>query len=86
MALDYRKQNGVTVLSFSPHCSHTPQPLDVSVYGPLKTYVNRACDARVTNHPDHTLTIYDIPGIVNSSLHLVSSLGNIKAGFRNLSL
>jgi hypothetical protein len=39
-------------------------------------------DAWVTNHPVHTLTIYDIPGIVNSSLHLAASPGNIKAGFR----
>ena len=50
-ALDYRKQNGVTVLSFSQHCSHKLQLLDVSVYGPLKTYENRACDAWITNHP-----------------------------------
>ena len=44
--------------------------------------MNRACDAWVTNHPDHTLTIYDISGIVNLSLHLATSPGNIKAGFR----
>lgn len=81
-ALDYCKQNGVTVLTFPPHCSHKLQPLDVSVYGPLKTYVNRACDAWVTNHPGQTMTIYDIPGIVNSSLHLAVSPGNIKSGFQ----
>jgi len=28
------------------------------------------------------MTIYDIPGIVNSSLHLAASPGNIKAGFQ----
>jgi len=32
------------------------------------------------------MTIYDIPGIVKSSLYLAVSPGNIKAGFRNLSL
>ena len=36
VALDYRKQNGVTVLFFSSDCSHTLQLLDVSVYGPLR--------------------------------------------------
>ncbi|CAH2016563.1 unnamed protein product [Acanthoscelides obtectus] len=35
-SLDYLKENGVTVLSFPPHCSHKLQPLDRSVYGPLK--------------------------------------------------
>jgi hypothetical protein len=28
------------------------------------------------------MTIYDIPGIFNSSLHLAASPGNIKAGFQ----
>jgi hypothetical protein len=69
--LDYCKQNGVTLLSFPPHCSHKLQPLDVSVCGPLKTYC--ACDAWVTYHPGHTLTVYDIPVIVNSFLHLAAS-------------
>jgi len=80
-ALDYCKQNGVSVLLFPPHCSNKHQHVDVSVYGQLKTCVNRACGAWVTNHPGHTMTIYDIPGIVNSSLHLAASPGNIKAGF-----
>jgi hypothetical protein len=79
--LGYCKQNGVTVLTFLHHCNHKPQPLDGSVYGPLKTYVNRAYDAWVTNHPGQTMTIYDLPGIVNSSLHLAASPVNIKSGF-----
>ncbi|KAF2902807.1 hypothetical protein ILUMI_03378 [Ignelater luminosus] len=35
-ALDYFKANGVTVLPFPPHCRRKLQPLDRSVYGPLK--------------------------------------------------
>ena len=80
-ALDYCKENGVTVLSFPPHCSHKLQPLDRSVFGPLKTYVNRACDAWITNHPGQTMTIYDLPGIVNMSLNSAATPANIKAGF-----
>lgn len=77
--LDHWKRIAVTVLSFPPHYTHKLQILDVSVYRPLKMYVNRACDAWLANHPGHTMTIYDIPGIVNSSLHLAASPGNIKA-------
>jgi hypothetical protein len=82
LALDYCKENGVTVLFFSPHCSPIFQPLYVSVYGSLKTYKNRACDAWVTNHLGYTKIIYDIPCIVNLSLHLTASPGHIKAGFQ----
>ena len=67
---------------FPPHCSHKLQIMDVYVYGPLKTYANLACDAWVTNHPGHTMTIYHTPGIVNSSFNLVASPGNTKAGFQ----
>jgi len=44
--------------------------------------MNHACDAWVTNRPSHKMTIYDIPGIVNLSLHLTPSPGNINAGFQ----
>lgn len=81
-ALNYCKDNGVTVLSFPPHCSQELQPLDRSVYDPLKKYINSACDAWITNHPGCTITICDIPGIVNSCLHVAASPANIKAGFQ----
>uniref|UniRef100_H2YFC2 DDE-1 domain-containing protein n=1 Tax=Ciona savignyi TaxID=51511 RepID=H2YFC2_CIOSA len=37
------RDNGVRIVTFPPHCSHRLQPLDVSVYGPFKTYYNAAC-------------------------------------------
>lgn len=80
--LTYCKDNGVTVLSFPPHCSHKLQPLDRSVYGPLKKYVNSACDAWMTNNPGRTMTIYDIPGIVSTALPLAATPNNIISGFR----
>jgi hypothetical protein len=79
--LDYCKENGVTVLSFPPHCSHKLQPLDKTVYGPLKTYVSRACDVWITNHPGKKLTIYDLPGLANMYLNFAATRANIKAGF-----
>lgn len=80
--LDFCKDNGITVLSFPPHCSHRLQPLDVSVYGPLKKYVNRACDSWMTTHPGSTMTIYDIPNVVSTSFPLAVTPANILAGFR----
>jgi hypothetical protein len=80
-AFDYCKKNAVTFLAFPPHSSHKLQPLDRSVSGPLKTYVIRACDAWITNHPGQTMTIYDLPGIVNISVNSIATPANIKAGF-----
>ncbi|XP_065674152.1 uncharacterized protein LOC136091095 [Hydra vulgaris] len=46
--LDFCKENGITLLFFPAHCSHKLQPLDRSVYGPFKKFVNSACDAWAT--------------------------------------
>ncbi|KAB0797555.1 hypothetical protein PPYR_08548 [Photinus pyralis] len=49
--LNYAKNNGLVMLSFPPHCSHRLQPLDRSVYGPFKKYVNSVSDSWMINHP-----------------------------------
>jgi hypothetical protein len=80
--LNLCKDNGITMLSFPPHCSHKLQPLDRTVYGPFKKYVNNACDSWMKTNPGKTMTIYDIPAIVAKALPLAITPTNITAGFR----
>ena len=80
--LDYASNNGVVMLSFPPHCSHKMQPLDLSVFGPLKTRVSQAQTLWQRNNPGKTMTIYDIPGVVNQPWQDSLTLRNITAGFR----
>lgn len=56
-ALDMAAEYGVTILSFPPHCSHKMQPLDVSVYGPVKTYYEQKCRVYERLHPLQGLLI-----------------------------
>lgn len=35
--IQYAKQEGVHIFCFPPHLTHILQPLDVGVYGPVKT-------------------------------------------------
>ncbi|XP_039282445.1 uncharacterized protein LOC120350969 [Nilaparvata lugens] len=79
--LDYFKENGVTLLSFPPHCSHKLQPLDRSVFGPLKKYINTACDSWMASNK-RPMTIHDIPSILASTLHVAATPANIMAGFK----
>lgn len=79
--LDLAKENGITLLSFPAHCSHKLQPLDRSVYGPFKKYVNSACDSWVTANR-RPMTIYDIPGIVKTALPNAVNPVNVIAGFK----
>lgn len=63
-ALDYCKENGVTVLTFPPHCTHKLQPLDVGVMKPFKAYYNSCVDDWMRCNPGNTFSIYDVAGCV----------------------
>ena len=67
-AVEKAKENGIVLLTIPPHTSHRLQPLDVSVYGPLKTGYNKALDAWMREKPGRTATIYDIPGLIKNSI------------------
>ncbi len=79
--IDFCRSNGIVLLSFPPHCSHHLQPLDRSVFGPLKQHINTAADHWMRTHPGKTLTIYDIPSIVVIALPRATTSSNITAGF-----
>ena len=80
--LQFAKDNGVVMVSFPPHCSHKLQPLDRSVYGPLKRYYNVACDDWIVSHKGRTMTIYDVPAMVGLAYPKAMTPANIQAGFK----
>ena len=80
--LQFAKDNGVFMVSFPPHCSHKLQPLDRSVYGPLKRYYNVACDDWIVSHKGRTMTIYDVPAMVGLAYPKAMTPANIQAGFK----
>lgn len=81
-AVNYSKENGIILLTFPPHCSHKLQPLDRSVYGPFKKMINTASDAWMKMNPAKTMTIYNIPSLVNTAFPLAATPKNIQAGFQ----
>jgi transposase-like protein len=81
-AIDFAKQNGIIMLTFPPHCSHKMQPLDISVYGPLKKYINAAMDSWMLSYPGTTISIYHIPAIIKDVLPTALTPSNIMAGFK----
>jgi len=66
-SITYAKDNGIIIMTFPPHCSHKLQPLDRSVYGPLKRFYNSAFDSWLLHNPGKPMTIYDIAGLVGSA-------------------
>jgi len=80
--IEFARDNGVVMLTFPPHCSHKLQPLDRSIYGPLKKYVSAAQDSWMRNNPGKGMTIYDIPALVKEALPRAMTPINIASGFR----
>ncbi|KAK7149284.1 hypothetical protein R3I94_008801 [Phoxinus phoxinus] len=79
-AIDFCRAHRIVMLSFPPHCSHRLQPLDRSVFGPLKHYVSTAADLWMKNHPGQHMTIYDITSLEAAILPLAATT-NLAAGF-----
>ena len=80
--IDYAKEHGIVLLSFPPHCSHKLQLLDRPVYGPFKRYYNSACDCWMKKNRGKTMTIYDIPDMVERAFSRAITFVNIQSGFK----
>jgi len=79
--IDFCREVGIVLLSFPPHCSHKLQPLDRSVYGPFKKYINQNMTSWMTNNTGKRITIYDVASISSSALVSAATPRNIINGF-----
>ncbi|XP_023311994.1 uncharacterized protein LOC111692299 [Anoplophora glabripennis] len=75
------RNSGVHLITFPPHSSHRLQPLDVAVYGPLKTRYNQACDDFLASNPGKPITIYNIAELSQKAFVQAFSKNNIMKGF-----
>ena len=57
------------------------QPMDASVFGPLKKHIASAQDAWVKNNPGKAISIYDLPQIAAAALPKANAQENIINGF-----
>ena len=79
--IDYAVKTDIVMLTFSLHCSHKLQPLDRSVYDPLKKYYNSACDGWILENLGKPMTISDVARRVGRAFPLVTTTATI-TGFQ----
>lgn len=79
--IQFAKDNGVHLLSFPPHCSHRLQPLDCTVYFPLKRYFDAQSDIWCNAHPGRPMQALDIPAVCAPAFKLAMTPANIQSGF-----
>ncbi|XP_072403230.1 uncharacterized protein [Diabrotica undecimpunctata] len=79
--IEFCRENGIILLTFPPHCTHKLQPLDRTIFGPLKKAINTACDNWMRSNVGKVMTIYDIPSIAKFSFDVAITAKNMSAGF-----
>ena len=81
-AIEPARENGLHLVTFPPHCSHKLQPLDVSVFGPIKRNYSALCDAWLTSNPNKFISIYDVTKISSEAYARAFNIPNITSGFK----
>ena len=76
------RDNGVTIVTFPPHCSHRLQPLDVSVYGAFKSFYDSAYQSWMLFNSGCPLTIYDLASLSASACYHAFTPSSIAAGLK----
>lgn len=82
-AINFAKEHGVVILIIPPHCNNKQQPLDKTVYKPLKGAYNRAMDSWVFAHLGNTVSIYGVSEIFKEAFVEAMTPKNIINGFKS---
>lgn len=64
-AIDLAIEHDISMLTFPPHCSHRMQPLDVSVFGPVKRVFSSLCSEWMKSNIGRLL---DIQQLISKSI------------------
>lgn len=85
-AVNLCRENGVVMIGLPPHTTHRLQPLDVSFFGPLKTYYSQACDYYMVNHPGKTITDKEVGRLFGEAYVKAAAVGTAMKGFEKCSI
>jgi len=76
------RDENVVIFCLPPHTTHASQPLDVSVYSPLKSHWRAACHQYIQKHPGRVVTKYQFCTLLNEAWMQTMKPSNICAGFK----
>lgn len=79
--ITYARQHGIILLCFPPHCTHRLQPLDISLFGPLKGYFNQEATRWLKNHPGRVITQFQISQLFTPAYQRAATVENAASGF-----
>ena len=74
------RKNDVIIFTLVPNTTHEMQPLDTTVFGPLKNSWQEACHNFIQAHPGRVITKYQFNEIFSTAW--LKSITNIISGFK----
>ena len=85
-AIDYARENNIVMICLPPHSTHLMQPLDKTIFGPLKTAYNAACDRWMVSHPGRRIVTYDQAELFCEAYLKAANMRNAINGFSSCGL
>jgi len=67
-SIQYARENGITLVTFPPHCCHRLQTLGVGVMGPFKGKLRVAQHNWLTANPGNVTIIHDLVSLTNANI------------------
>ena len=81
--VEYAIKNGIVIVTLPPHTTDKLQPLDVSVFGPFKTYLRSLLNDHALMHPNKHITVHQLPEFASEAWTKAGTPSNILGGFRS---
>ena len=81
-AVEFAIQHGIVIVTLPPHTTDKLQPLDVSVFGPFKTYMRGQLNDYALMHPNKHITEHMLPEFASNAWNTACTPTNVLSGFR----
>lgn len=80
--IQYAREQDIILFCLPPHTTQECQPLDVSVYRPLKMHWTDVCQEFMQQNLGRTVTKFDFSGLLSKAWSRTMTPANITNGFR----
>jgi len=85
-AVDMCRDSAVVLVCLLPHTMHRMQPLDKTIYGPLKISYNNECDRWMLHNPGQRITMYQQGALFGAASIKTATMQKAVSGFKSTGL
>ncbi|XP_064120389.1 uncharacterized protein LOC135225046 [Macrobrachium nipponense] len=81
--VEFAVKHGIVIVTLPPHTTDKLQPLDVSVFGPFKTFLRGLLNDHSLMHPNEHVTVHQLQEFASEAWTEAITPSNIRGGFRS---